>query len=314
MKRSKVVMSTTHVDSHNERLQRRDLEAMAEDLKSDWVPLWYEHDPRIPPNGRVVDGYVEELEDGEVALVGIVEQFEASDNFTFDNTRAMKIARAPACVSVEFDRSYRDRTSQALIVDMSNLLGTEARPQAKKALDPLSILTLTVQATLGGIVGAVAKTVTDDVWAKLKKKISLALARRRDRSKEYVFQWRFAVVVGGREVEVDLLATCPSESQLDRIFHRHLATTDAVLLEWLPNHPEIRRVVFDVGGSEAKFSYALRSDVVAVYEGPKPGRLALRCFQNHDDAAITSTLNEVYATEASDLDPVLQSIQSRSVK
>ncbi|MEA2415607.1 MAG: hypothetical protein QOI58_2264 [Thermoanaerobaculia bacterium] len=42
---------------------------------------------------------------------------------------------------------------------------------------------------------------------------------------------------------------------------------------------------------------------------------ALRRFvQDHDDEAITAKLNEVYATEASDLDPVLQSIQSRSVK
>ena len=39
-----------------------------------------------------------------------------------------------------------------------------------------------------------------------------------------------------------------------------------------------------------------------------------RFVQDHNDEAITSKLNEVYATEASDLDPVLQSIQSRSVK
>jgi hypothetical protein len=39
-----------------------------------------------------------------------------------------------------------------------------------------------------------------------------------------------------------------------------------------------------------------------------------RFVQAHDDAAITAKLDEVYATEASDLDPVLQSIQSRSVK
>jgi metal-responsive CopG/Arc/MetJ family transcriptional regulator len=39
-----------------------------------------------------------------------------------------------------------------------------------------------------------------------------------------------------------------------------------------------------------------------------------RFVQEHDDEAITAKLNEVYATEASDLDPVLQSIQSRSVK
>jgi hypothetical protein len=39
-----------------------------------------------------------------------------------------------------------------------------------------------------------------------------------------------------------------------------------------------------------------------------------RFVQDHDEDSITAKLNEVYATEASDLDPVLQSIQSRSVK
>ena len=35
--------------------------------------------------------------------------------------------------------------------------------------------------------------------------------------------------------------------------------------------------------------------------------------QRHDDEAITAKLNEVYAVESSTLDPVLQSIQSRSI-
>jgi hypothetical protein len=39
-----------------------------------------------------------------------------------------------------------------------------------------------------------------------------------------------------------------------------------------------------------------------------------RFVQDHDDEAITAKLNEVYATEPSALDPILQSIQSRSVK
>ena len=39
-----------------------------------------------------------------------------------------------------------------------------------------------------------------------------------------------------------------------------------------------------------------------------------RFVQDHDDEAITAKLNEVYEVESSSLDPILQSIQSRSVK
>jgi len=39
-----------------------------------------------------------------------------------------------------------------------------------------------------------------------------------------------------------------------------------------------------------------------------------RFVQDHDDETITAKLNEVYDVESSSLDPILQSIQSRSVK
>ena len=39
-----------------------------------------------------------------------------------------------------------------------------------------------------------------------------------------------------------------------------------------------------------------------------------RFVQDHEEAAITAKLNEIYADESSTLDPVLQSIQSRSVR
>ena len=39
-----------------------------------------------------------------------------------------------------------------------------------------------------------------------------------------------------------------------------------------------------------------------------------RFVQEHDDDAITAKLNEVHSAEESALDPILQSIQSRSVR
>ena len=39
-----------------------------------------------------------------------------------------------------------------------------------------------------------------------------------------------------------------------------------------------------------------------------------RFVQDHEEEAITARVNEVYANESSALDPVLQSIQARSVK
>lgn len=60
------------------------------------------------------------------------------------------------------------------------------------------------------------------------------------------------------------------------------------------------------------------ADEIAQRMGVSHSRLysiALQRFvQDHDDGAISAELNEVYAAEESSLDPILQSIQSRSVK
>ena len=39
-----------------------------------------------------------------------------------------------------------------------------------------------------------------------------------------------------------------------------------------------------------------------------------RFVQDHEEDAITAKVNEIYANESSALDPVLQSIQARSIK
>lgn len=39
-----------------------------------------------------------------------------------------------------------------------------------------------------------------------------------------------------------------------------------------------------------------------------------RFVQDHEEEAITAKLNEVYADESSSLDPLLQSIQTRSIE
>lgn len=45
----------------------------------------------------------------------------------------------------------------------------------------------------------------------------------------------------------------------------------------------------------------------------KPKELSCETVEQVRDDAVTAKLNEIYATEPSNLDPILQSIQTRSV-
>lgn len=62
-----MTIATTHVDRKGVSLTVGALHDMAEQIGRKWIPIWVEHDPRIPPQGRTVAARVEPIADGEFA-------------------------------------------------------------------------------------------------------------------------------------------------------------------------------------------------------------------------------------------------------
>jgi hypothetical protein len=242
---------------------------MAHEINEGYMPLWHEHDPRVPPFGRVVEAHVEETTDGELKLIGVVEEFERGDSIPYDPSRQMFMrSNADGRLHITFDRSYRDTRSLALIRDIAAILGTQPQPEAKKALEPLSILVLTGTFVAGGIASGFFKEVGSDGYKALKDKIRLALARRKAKKKPYLFRFSALVGLEDRTVEVDFLLTEPTTEALERLFHSHLAVADSMLIDYLRTQPEVQRVVFDASGPKLEFSYAVRSDCVPLFLRP----------------------------------------------
>ena len=52
---------------------------MVDQVKTAYIPMGIEHDPRIPPLGRVITAEITHLPDGEYALDAKVEVFEEGD-------------------------------------------------------------------------------------------------------------------------------------------------------------------------------------------------------------------------------------------
>src|SRR5436305_4150687 len=164
MRRAETIIATTHVDAHFERMSPRSLDTFVEDIRSSYIPLWVEHDPRIPPRGRISDAYVKTLADGEIAVVGVIEEFDRHEISPFDNSRQMKIADTTEDLILEFDRSYQDVRSAALIQDIADLLGSKPQPHVKKALIPISVLTLAGKFEIGGIAAGFTKKVGEVIY------------------------------------------------------------------------------------------------------------------------------------------------------
>lgn len=71
------ILSTTHVDLHNERMSKTALEHMVDLINGTHARgLTVEHDPTLPPVGKIVEGWVEQAEDGEYRACGVLEYFD----------------------------------------------------------------------------------------------------------------------------------------------------------------------------------------------------------------------------------------------
>ncbi len=265
MRRVRRELANTKLDEHYSRLAPQALQQMARDINEGYMPLWEEHDPRLPPLGRVMEAHVEPLPDGELALVGVLELFDRGDQIPFDPSRRMFMRSVTGPLQVTFDRSYQDDKSLALIKDIAAILGTTPQPEEKKALEPLSILVLAGSFVLGGIATGFFKEIGADAYKLLKDKLKLLFALRRAKKQPYVFRFVAYVNAEGRTIEADFLISRPETEALERLFHAHLAEADTFLMRYAREHPQVQRVVFDAGETSLRFSYAVRSDAVPFF-------------------------------------------------
>src|SRR5256885_2323193 len=79
MKRVSARIATTHLDKQGEKMALSALESMAAHIAKTYVPMGVEHDPPIPPIGRIVSASVVQLTEEEYAVEGELEIFEPDE-------------------------------------------------------------------------------------------------------------------------------------------------------------------------------------------------------------------------------------------
>lgn len=74
----KAIGASTHLDAHNQKLTKEDLEKIKDDIKNGKYAgaIKIEHDLTVMPIGKVIDADIIKLEDGEYALFIIQEIFD----------------------------------------------------------------------------------------------------------------------------------------------------------------------------------------------------------------------------------------------
>lgn len=189
MKTIESEIATTRIDRHGERLTNEVLEDAMAQMKSAYIPMMYNHDPRIPPQGRTVNAEVRELPDGEYALVAITEILEPGDDFRVPNEdRELKMRMYKQEVfTIVHDFSYQGEEDLQILNEIAGSQKICLESEEKKAFSPISILILAFAASFTFFCKGFFSKMGADTWDYLKPRLSSLLHRRRTESPTFLF-------------------------------------------------------------------------------------------------------------------------------
>jgi Flp pilus assembly pilin Flp len=271
MREIEAVAATTHLDSHNERLAREGVEMMVRQYNETCIPMWVQHDPRIPPVGRFLRAEARELPDGELAVVAYGEMWEPGDSVPFLPDRKMPLGHPGHDKPfLRFDRGFADQVDATTCDEIEAMIGSTPHIEVKKALDPLAILTLGGTFLAGAIANGLIGAMTTDAYNALKECVKKFFQRRREAlaaqnaDAESLFVFKAFVKDEEGFCVVDVIITKPTDDDLDRFFKYGLHRLDEELEKALRDRRQIQRIVIEIDGREFKVKYGVRSDAVPV--------------------------------------------------
>lgn len=259
--------ATTHVDRHGDRMLLSALESLVESASSQHLPVIHNHDPRTPPIGRIAGARIVSLDGGEYAVDGEIELFEAGDQFEEPlELRSIPVRTYPAGkLQLGFDRNYRNEADQRLIDDISAVLGTHPRSEEKKALDPLSILTIVGLFILSNIASEFLRRLGSDGYDLFKQKLKTLMSLRKEGEKERLLRFDFAVQRGEYIASVEVIMTNPSERDIEMFLSRGLEELDGMLPQIYREDLGIKRITFEYEGGKLVLRFAVRHDCVPLF-------------------------------------------------
>jgi len=243
------------------------LETMVQSANSSYIPVGIQHDPRIAPVGRVASASIRKFDDGEYGVEGIIEFFERGDKFELDANQRTLVTKKyeSGRLEIEYDRNFRNTEDQLLIEKIAGLFGTRPIENVKKALDPITVLTIGGAFILGGVAQGFLSKLGENTYEVLKQGLKKLFARKKTGEDEKLLMFRAVVFSGKNEVETMIILTNPSGEDIDDLVDLGLSELDkAVRACWDPKSG-LRRLVFEYSDKHLILKFGVRKDAVPLY-------------------------------------------------
>lgn len=258
----KIRMTTTHVDKHNEQISVDSLDDFVKLVNQQYTPVGIEHDPRIPPIGRVISAHIESLPDGEFAVDGIVELFEGKEIEFKDDGREIPIEIAGELIRISPDRSYFEPDDKKLLLEVKELANGEIKPEIKKAMEPISILIIAASFIAGGIAQGLLSKIGEDIWDTFKIKLNKLVNSKTRIQKDRLLVFEFTIDAENNPLCLETILTNPSESDIDKFLNEGLLQLDSQTNRFFQHRHYLRKVVFEYRDNKLRIIFGLRKDGV----------------------------------------------------
>jgi len=268
--RIKGIIATTHVDLQREKLALSALEGLVAQTNDRWIPLGMHHDPRIPPIGRVLRAELKQLDDGEWGVETESEIFEPGEAPAVDPSRKYRPNLRPnGDVGVVFDFAYRNAEDAADIAALSKLLNSKSKPryEAKKAAEPITILTIAGGFVLGNITGGFFGQIGADAYEAAKEKLQSLLDRKRRVGSDTLLVYDWDVTKDGDVLKVKIVLTNPSASDIDWAFREGMHRLDEYLIEHFDalRSQGARELLVDFEHEKINLKFAINEDCLPLF-------------------------------------------------
>jgi hypothetical protein len=269
MKTLRSVVATTRVDADGEALADEGVALLVEQMNSQCIPMWVQHDPRQPPVGRFIAAEAKRCPDGEVEVVATAEMWERGEDIPLLPDRFMPLGKPEhGRPFVSFDRGMVEDLDDLEAV--ASMLGSAANREAKKALEPLTVLTLGGTFILGAIASGFFGQIGADVYTAVKEKLQAIVRRRRGDlaacvpPREFLFVFKAFVENGGQHCLVDVIITNPHAEDVAWLLESGLRELDVVVPMVLSAAPDVRRLVLEVNDGNLYVSFGVRGDAAPI--------------------------------------------------
>lgn len=262
MKQNIGIIASSHIDKHGDKMSLSALESIVEQVNKYVIPVGIEHDPRIPPKGRISSAQIIKLDDGEYAVEAVFEFFEPNDAIVLSNTS--KIMRPNkfdiANFNIIYDRNFRYDEDLRLINDIAVLFETEAREQLKKAVDPLSVLIIVASFIIGSIAKGFLGKFGEDGYLLLKDRIKKLMTRKKEGEIEKILKLQMYIQIDKQVIEVDVILTNPTTKEIDSFFDEEFMRLDDLVTNFYEPNIDLYRMVFEYRKGEVVIKYSIRKD------------------------------------------------------